>query len=111
MKTTRERERESEREHNRSREGEARGATEMKKERSRDEEESEGERSERDRDEDLGLRREGRRLGLRRGSQTARSKSSNRGSKPTTRFSPCPLKSASFSHQIRVSLFSDSQFC
>ncbi|CAL5420739.1 unnamed protein product [Camellia sinensis] len=63
------------------------------------------------RDEDLGLRREGRRLGLRRGSQTARSKSSNRGSKPAIRYSPCSLNSAPFSHQIRVSLSSDSRFC
>ncbi|THG15121.1 hypothetical protein TEA_005481 [Camellia sinensis var. sinensis] len=44
-------------------------------------------------------------------SKDARSKSSNRWSKPATRFSPCPLKSASFLHQIHVSLSSDLRFC
>ncbi|THF98077.1 hypothetical protein TEA_027085 [Camellia sinensis var. sinensis] len=71
----------------------------MKKERSRDEEEIEGERRERERDEDLGLRREGRRLGLRQGSQTARSKSSNRGSKPAIR-----MRVKTSTHPIVVSI-------
>ncbi|THF95883.1 hypothetical protein TEA_024391 [Camellia sinensis var. sinensis] len=44
-------------------------------------------------------------------SKGVRSKLLNRGSKPATKFSPCPLNSASFSHQICVSLSSDSRFC